>query len=156
MEVDFSSVYKERYREGFPRDRRSKSESQKVSKSPDSFRNSHSPELGRDSYQCRVLCLRVCLSCILVLQGRLDDQLLLVISTASPVLISLHSPPRPLSESLQQGQLRVPCCTTGQRKARKPVSQAQGVSQPYWLEVRSLRGGEGMTKKASLQGCYYS
>lgn len=63
---------------------------------------------GRDSYQCGALCLHVCLSCILVLQGGLDDQLLLVTSTARPVLLSLHSPHRPLSESLQQGQLRVP------------------------------------------------
>lgn len=126
------------------------------------FVHRHSPEWGPGSYQHRALRLHISLGWVLVLQGGLDDQLLLVISPASPVLLSLHSPPRTAvrkpaagtaeSPLLLEARAHTPLLARGRKGSRFPRREGSallaGCAEP--------EGWEGMAEKASLQGCYYS
>lgn len=125
------------------------------------FVHSHSPEWGPGSYQHRALCLHVSLGWVLVLQGGLDDQLLLVISPASPVLLSLHSPPRTVIRKPAAGSAESPLLL--EARVHTPLARGRKGSRFPRREGSALLAGcaepegwEGMAEKASLQGCYYS
>lgn len=127
----------------------------------DLFAHSHSPEWVPRSYQHGALRLRVSLGWILVLQGGLDDQLLLVISPAGPVLISLHSPPRTVVRKPATGTAESPLLL--EARAHTPLARGRKGSRFPRHEGSALLAGcaepegwEGMAEKASLQGCYYS
>lgn len=100
----------------------------------------------RDSYQHRALRLRVSRRGILVLQRGFDDQLLLVISTASPVLLSLHSPPTTVARKPAAGTAESPLLLDARAHHWPEEGKEAGFpgteGQPYWLDVQSLRGGK--------------
>lgn len=130
MEVGFRSAYKGREGEGVREKEKSQPErgggSQKVRAGQalaDLFAHSHSPEWGPRSYQHRALRLRVSLGWILVLQGGLNDQLLLVISPTGPVLISLHSPPRTVVRKPAAGTAESPLLL--EARAHTPLARGR-------------------------------
>lgn len=118
------------------------------------FVHSHSPEWGPGSYQHRALCLHVSLGRVLVLQGGLDDQLLLVISPASPVLLSLHSPPRTVIRKPAAGSAESPLLL--EARAHTPLARGRKGSRFPRREGSALLAGcaepEGWEGMAGREG----